>query len=63
VSVAGVRRTGFAASDAGLLYALAIDATGKTAAEVHAMRADDRYLTAKLRARFYDERSGDSRRR
>jgi hypothetical protein len=45
-----------------LLYALAIDATGKTAAEVHAMRADNRYLTAKLRARFYDERSGDTRR-
>ncbi len=36
-----------------------MDATGKTAAEVHDMSVSDRRLTAMLRARFYRERSGD----
>jgi len=36
-----------------------MDATGKTAAEVHRMHEWDRHLTALLRARFYRERAPD----
>jgi len=34
-----------------------MDATGKTAAEIHDMGRWDRYMTAMLRARFYRERN------
>ena len=33
-----------------------MDATGKTAAEIHNMGRWDRYMTALLRARFYREK-------
>jgi len=33
-----------------------MDATGKTAAEIHDMGRWDRYMTAMLRARFYREK-------
>ena len=36
-----------------------MDATNKTAGEVHAMGRWDRYMTALLRARFYRERQPD----
>jgi len=37
-----------------------MDATGKTAGEIHDMGDADRYMTALLRARFYRERNPDS---
>jgi len=52
--------TGFAKSPEGLEYALVMDGTGKTAAEVHEMDRWDQRLTALLRARFYRERTDDS---
>lgn len=53
---------GFARSRRGLEYALVQDAPGgpTTASEIHQMNDSDRYLTAKLRARFYKERNSDS---
>lgn len=36
-----------------------MDATGKTAGEVHEMGPNDRRLTALLRARFWKELHGD----
>jgi hypothetical protein len=49
---------GFAKTQTGLEYALAIDATNKTASEVHQMAADERYLTAVLRSRWYQHLYG-----
>jgi len=43
-----------------LEYALVQDATGKTAAEIHEMPEADRYTTALLRARLYQERNDTS---
>jgi hypothetical protein len=40
-----------------------MDATGKTVGEVYDMADADRYATALVRARFYRERSSDTRRR
>lgn len=37
-----------------------MDATGKTAAEIHQMGKWDRHLTALLRARMYKEKNDDS---
>jgi len=37
-----------------------MDATGKTAGEIHEMGEADRYMTALLRARFYRERNDSS---
>ena len=56
MSVRRARPTGFARSERGLEYALVMDATGKTAAEIHKMGRWDRYMTALLRARFYREK-------
>lgn len=36
-----------------------MDATGKTAGEIHDMGDADRYMTALLRARFYREQAPD----
>jgi len=53
-------RTGFALhSQKGLEYALTIQATGKTAAEVHRMDEWDRRLTALLQARYIQETTPD----
>ena len=49
----------FARTNQGIQYALVMQATGKSAAEVHNMNEWDRHLTALLQARFYKERSGD----
>lgn len=53
-----VQQTAFAKTREAIEYALAIDATGKTAVEVHEMHPDDRRLTAMLQARLYQEMYG-----
>lgn len=53
-----MRPTGFARSDPGLEYALVMDATNKTLGEIHRMNPDERYGTAVLRLRFYNELHG-----
>lgn len=51
---------GFAQSPEGLEYALVQDATGATAGEIHEMSRWNRYLTAMLRARYYQEKTDTS---
>lgn len=52
-----MRPKGFALhSQRGGEFALVQDATGKTAREILRMNADDRMLTALLRARYYKEK-------
>lgn len=48
----------FAASNRGLEYALVQDATQMTAGEIHHMASDERYMTAILRARWYEHLYG-----
>jgi len=52
-------QTGFVKTPKALEYALVQDAPGgpTTAAEIHRMDRWDRYLTAMLRARFYQEKN------
>jgi len=51
---------GFAASRAGLEYALVQDATGNSAKEIVEMGRWNRMLTALLRGRFYREKKKQS---
>ena len=44
-------------SDRGLQYALVMDGTNKTVAEIREMSPTDRMATALVRARFYKEQS------
>ena len=56
-------RTGFAkSSDEFLQYALVQDGTDKTFREIHKMDRWDRYLTALVRARWYQEKKRASER-
>lgn len=52
-------RLGFAKSERGLEFALVVQATHKTAAEVYQMSKWDRHLTALLQARYLKEVYGD----
>lgn len=49
---------GFANGNKGLEYALVQDATHMTAGEIHRMAPDERYVTAMLRARWYEHAYG-----
>lgn len=55
-----MRRTGFARSKRGLVYALAQDATGKSLSELLEMDEFEVYAIAKLRERYYDELHSDT---